>query len=221
MADVNAPGRRYLSPRRQQTAQQTRRAVLAAAQALFVERGYPATTIEQIAQRAGVSKPTVFAAVGSKATVLKQLRDLALAGDEQPVPVAQRAWYQRALREPDPYRSLRLHARNVTDIHQRSADLHEVLRSAATADPELAELWHASERERRTGAGYVVDALLRKGPLKAGLDRDSAIDLVWVLTSTVSFQSLVRTRGWPRHKYEQWLGDSFCQQLLPTPPAHR
>jgi hypothetical protein len=64
-------------------------------------------------------------------------------------------------------------------------------------DPELAHLWHASEDERRTGAGYVIDALLRKGPLKAGLYRDTAIDLLWVLTSSVSFHSLVRTRGWP------------------------
>jgi AcrR family transcriptional regulator len=221
MADVNASSRRYLSPRRQQTAQQTRRAVLAAAQALFVEHGYLATTVEQIAQRAGVSKPTVFAAVGSKRTLLKQLRDLALAGDEQPVPVAQRAWYQQALGEPDPWRSLRLYARNVADMHQRSADLHEVLRAAASADPELAELWQASEDERRTGAGYVVDALLGKGPLKAALDRDAAVDLLWVLTSSASFQGLVRARGWPRHKYERWLGDTFCEQLLPTPPARR
>jgi AcrR family transcriptional regulator len=221
MADVNASSRRYLSPRRQQTAQQTRRAVLAAAQALFVEHGYLATTVEQIAQRAGVSKPTVFAAVGSKRTLLKQLRDLALAGDEQPVPVAQRAWYQQALGEPDPWRSLRLYARNVADMHQRSADLHEVLRVAASADPELAELWQASEDERRTGAGYVVDALLGKGPLKAALDRDAAVDLLWVLTSSASFQGLVRARGWPRHKYERWLGDTFCEQLLPTPPARR
>lgn len=221
MAAVNPSGRRYVSPRRQQTAQQTRRAVLAAAHGLFVERGYLATTIEQIAQRAGVSKPTVFTSVGSKATVLKQLHDLALAGDEQPVPMAQRAWYQQALNEPDPYRSLRLHARNVVDIDQRSADVHEVVRGAATADQELAELWQTGEDERRTGAGYVVDALLGKGPLKAGLDRDSAIDLLWVLSSSASFQSLVRTRGWPRRKYEQWLGDIFCEQLLPTPPARR
>jgi AcrR family transcriptional regulator len=221
MADVNPSGRRYISPRRQQTAQQTRRAVLAAAHGLFVERGYLATTVEQIAQRAGVSKPTVFASVGSKRTLLKQLRDLAMAGDEQPVPVAQRAWYQQALREPDPYRSLRLYARNVVDMLERSADLHEVLRSAAGGDPELAELWQASEDERRTGAGYVVDALLGKGPLKPGLDRDAAVDLLWVLTSTVSFQGLVRTRSWPRHKYEQWLGDTFCEQLLPPPPARR
>ena len=57
------------------------------------------TTIEQIAERAGVSKPTVFAAAGNKGTILKQLHDFALAGDDQPLPVAGRPWYQQALRE--------------------------------------------------------------------------------------------------------------------------
>jgi AcrR family transcriptional regulator len=68
-------------------------AVLRAARELFIARGYPATTIEEIAGRAGVSKPTVFAAVGSKQAILKQLRDIAVAGDDEPVPVAERPWY--------------------------------------------------------------------------------------------------------------------------------
>ena len=144
----------------------------------------------------GVCKPTVFTAAGSKQAILKQLRDIALAGDDEPVPVAQRPWYREALAEPDPRRVLRLHARNATAIHRRSADVHEVLRAAAASDKDLHDLWRASEDERRGGAAIVVDALLHKSPLKAGLDCAAAIDIVWILTSSDIFWRLVHTRRW-------------------------
>lgn len=215
MAEVNRGTRRYVSPLRREGAARTRQAVLDAARELFTAQGYTATTVDEIAGHAGVSKPTVFAAVGSKQAILKQLRDIALAGDDEPVPVAQRSWYREALDEPDPRRALRLYARNVTVIHGRSADVYEVLRAAAASDKDLHGLWRASEEERRGGATIVVDALLRKCPLKAALDRTAAIDIVWVLTSSEIFWRLVRTRRWSDARFESWLGGTLCDQLLP------
>ena len=220
MPDVNA-SRPYVSPLRDRAAQQTRRTVLAAAQALFVERGYVGTTVDQIADRAGVSKPTVFASAGSKRSLLKDLCDLAIAGDDQPLPVVQRPWYQEALHEPDQARSLRLYARNAVRIHERYADLGEVLRSAAGADDELRDLWRTSEDQRRNGVSFIVDSLLRKGALKPGLERESAIDVLWVLTASDSFYRLVRVQGWPAQRYEHWLGDTFCDQLLSRSQVRR
>jgi TetR/AcrR family transcriptional regulator, regulator of autoinduction and epiphytic fitness len=220
MGEVNRDTRRYVSPLRRDAAARTRQAVLDAARELFAAQGYTATTIEQIAGRAGVSKPTVFAAVGSKQAILKQLRDIALAGDDEPVPVAQRPWYREALAEPDPRRALRLYARNATAIHRRAADVHEVLRAAAASDQDLHGLWRASEDERRGGAAIVVDALLGQSPLKAGLDRAAAIDIVWVLTASDIFWRLVRTRRWSHAQYENWLGDTLCAQLLPPARGH-
>src|ERR1700751_2683753 len=219
MADVNRDARRYDSPLRREGATRTRHAVLDAARELFTAQGYTATTIDQIARRVGVSKPTVFAAAGSKQAILKHLRDIALAGDHEPVPVAQRSWYREALAEPDPRRALRLYARNATAIHRRSADVHEVLRAAAASDKDLHELWRASEDERRGGATIVIDALLQKSRLKAGLDRAAAIDIVWVLTASDIFWRLVHTRRWTHAQFETWLGDTLCEQLLP--PAER
>lgn len=221
MPKIHPPTHVYRSPRREASARETRETILAAARSLFVEQGYVATTIEQIAERAGVAKPTVFASVGTKRAVLKQLRDLAVAGDDLPIPVAQRPWYREALDEPDPQRALRLHARNMVRMHQRYADLHDVLRAGAGADQELRELWNASERERRVGAGYVIDALTAKGRLKAGLDRDTAVDLLWALTSSETFQRLVGSRGWSAERYEAWLADTFVDQLLPRGARRR
>lgn len=189
-------------PHAAQGAARTRQAVLDAARDLFAAQGYTATTVDQIAGHAGVSKPTVFTAVGSKPSILKQ--------------VHQRPWYREALAEPDPRRALRMYARIATAIHGRSADVHEVLRAAATSDKDLHGLWRASEDERRGGATIVVDALLQKSRLKAGLDRTAAIDVVWVLTSSDIFLRLVRTRRWSLRRYESWLGDTLCEQLLPA-----
>jgi AcrR family transcriptional regulator len=215
VAEVNRAARPYVSPLRREGAARTRQAVLEAARELFNAQGYTATTVDEIARRAGVSKPTVFAAAGSKPAILKQLRDIALAGDDEPVPVAQRPWFQEALAEPDPHRALRLYARITTAIQARSADVYEVLRAAATSDKDLRGLWRASEHERRSGATIIVDDVLQKSPLKAGLDHTAATDIVWALIATDIFLRLVRTRRWSLRRYENWLGDTLCQQLLP------
>jgi AcrR family transcriptional regulator len=208
--------RSYTSPLRTQGTRQTTALILAAARDLFVAQGYTRTTIDQIADRAGVSRPTVFANAGSKRELLKQLRDLALAGDEEAVPVIQRSWYQEALTEPDPERSIRLHARNMTRIFGRYADLDAVIHQAAGSDPELREFWTTSEGQRRIGARAFVDALLGKGPLRAGLDRDAAIDVVWALTATDPYRRLVAESCWSAERFERWLADALCDQLLPT-----
>ena len=207
--------RRYSSPRRLEMAALTRRSILAAARELFVEKGYIATTVDQIADRAGVSKPTVFASVGNKRVILTEVRNLALAGDEEPVPLSQRPWFQEALNEPDPVRLLALHARNVVGVHRRVADVNEVLRSGAGADEDLRQLWQTSEGERRATMAHVIDALLTKATLKAGLDRDSAIDILWALTNPDLFLRLVRARRWTVGNYERWLAQTLIEQLLP------
>jgi hypothetical protein len=77
------------------------------------------------------------------------------------------------------------------------------------------ELWRASEDERHGGATIVVDALFRKSSLKAGLDRATATDIVWILTASDIFWRLVRARRWSLSRYQNWLGDTLCEQLLP------
>jgi hypothetical protein len=139
------------------------------------------------------------------------------AGDDEPVPVAERSWFQEALAEPDPRQSVRLHARNVTRMHQQAGDVVEVLRAAGGADEELRTLRQTAERERRADAAAFIDALRRKGPLRAGLDRDSAIDIVWLFTGPEAFQRLVRARRWSLPRYQEWLAQTFLDQLLPPP----
>jgi AcrR family transcriptional regulator len=212
----SADKRPYSSPLRAQGARRTTDVILSAARELFVAQGYTQTTIDQVAGRAGVSRPTVFASAGSKRALLKQLRDLSLAGDEEPVPVIQRSWYQEALTESDPERSIRLHARNLTRIFQRYADLDEVIHQAAGSDPELREFWSTAESQRRAGARVFIDALMAKGRLREGLDRDAAIDVLWAVTATDPYRRLVGESGWSAGQFERWLADTLCDQLLPA-----
>src|SRR5690242_4987060 len=110
------------------------RLICAAAGRLFAARGYLGTSIDDIAAEAGVARPTVFAAVGPKATILKAVVDRAMAGDDRPLAVADRPWFIDALQEPDPARAVRLHVRNVCSIVQRVAPLLRALEIAASVD---------------------------------------------------------------------------------------
>lgn len=213
--DSGSRPRAYSSPLREQAARRTRELILAAARELFVGQGYARTTIDQIADRAGVSRPTVFANAGSKRALLKELRDLALAGDEEPVAVSQRPWFREALDEPDPVRSIGLHARNLTRIYGRYAELDQVVSSAAGSDPELREFWQTAEQQRRTGARTFIDALMTKAPLKQGLDRDTATDVLWAVGASDPYRRLVAESGWTAGRYERWLAETLRCQLLP------
>jgi AcrR family transcriptional regulator len=212
---VNAR-RNYSSPLRERQASVTRRAVLDAARELFIAQGYGATTVEQIAQRAGVSKPTVFSAVGNKQMVLRAVRDAAIAGDDEPVPVARRPATDRIRAEPDQRRAMRLLAQHLAGVGSRYAEVNEVLHAAADGGEEgLRELWQTEEDQRLTGARFWVEVLTSKGPLRPGLRHDDAVDVMWLLMSPDNYYRLVHRRRWTPGKYQRWLTATLTQLLLP------
>ena len=218
MARVNAR-RKYSSPLRERQAKATRRAVLQAARALFIAQGYGATTVEQIAQHAGVSKPTVFSAVGNKQTVLRAVRDVAIAGDDEPVPVAKRPATDRIRAEPDQRRAVALLTQHLTGVASRYAEINEFLHAAAdSGEDDLRDLWRLEEDQRLTGARLWVDVLTSKGPLRPGLDHGTAVDVLWLLMSPDNYYRLVHRRRWTNQQYQQWLAASITQLLFAKHP---
>ena len=183
---------------------------MAAATELFVEQGWAGTTVDQVAARAGVSRPTVFA-VGSKAALLSLARDVAMAGDDEPVAVAvaERDSVQRVLAEGDPHRCCRLLAAHVAGVQERYGPLDEVLHRAAGAAPELAELWRASEGQRRRGAELFVGHLRTRAPV-----REEAVDVLWLLMAPDLRTRLVRDAGWSDDAYVDWLAATVERLLL-------
>jgi AcrR family transcriptional regulator len=209
MTSVN-PGRRYSSALREQQAATTRTAVIDAATRLFIERGYGATTIEQIAARAGVSKPTVFAAVGNKQAVLAAVRDVAIAGDDDPTPIAARPSVAAIIDEPDQHKAVVLIAAHLTAVAQRYARIHEVVRgAAASGEQELTRLWNNEEHQRLLGARHWIEVLAAKAPLRDDLDPATAADIMWLLMAPDNYARLVHDRGWSARRYQRWLIDSI------------
>src|SRR5512144_483751 len=126
--------RTYSSELRAEQARRTRRQIVDAAGALFAEHGFSATTIDAIAEKAGVSRQTVFTSVGGKVELLKLAYDYEMAGDDEPVPMVEREGLQEVINEPDPYRQVELYSRFVADANSRVARLWVALRGAAEVD---------------------------------------------------------------------------------------
>jgi AcrR family transcriptional regulator len=205
--------RTYQSTLRGAQAQSTREAVIAAAGRLFSEQGYAATSIDDIAAAAGVSRATVFTSVGGKPKLLKTALDVAIVGDDEPVPLPERPRSKAIRAERDPRKYLALYAEMVTEMDGRMAGIHEALRGAAGADPDARALWESHLAQHRQGAANVVADLMRKGGLKRGLDAAAAADIVWLL-GPGTYHMLVQRRGWSPKRFQAWLTETFISQLL-------
>jgi AcrR family transcriptional regulator len=212
--DETLQKRRYHSPTRQQQALLTRRKLLDAARRLFSAQGYAATTLPAIAREAEVSPPTVTAVFGTKARLLSDLVSLMVRGDAEPSPLAERPWWQAMLSEPDPRQQLTLHAANVRRIHERSADVAEIVRGAASADPEIASMLRELAVGRLRDARMVAESLDEKHALSSDVSVDRAADLLWALCSHDLYRMLVVEQHWPPEDYEQWLALSLIHSVL-------
>lgn len=219
MTAVNPDRRAYSSPLRRRQAEATRAAVLRAARELFVEQGYGATTVEQVAARAGVSKPTVFSAVGNKQSLLKVVRDVAMAGDDEPVAVSERPAATAVVDEPDQDRAVALAASAIVAVSVRYAAIDAVLRGAAAAgEDELRALWESSERQRLDGARFWITTLAAKRPLPDGVDLDTAVDTMWLLMAPDIHLRLLDGRGWSPDRVEAWVADRIRGLLRQPSP---
>jgi hypothetical protein len=150
----------------------------------------------------------------TKGGLLRALWHLRLRGDEGDAPVAQRQWFGDVIAEPDPERQLRLTARNSRAVKLRGADLIRVMRDAAGADPDIAELWQRIQDDFYANQRSIVDALDAKGALAPGLDAARAADVLWTLNHPDVWHLLVGERGWTPEEWEQWFADTACAQLL-------
>ncbi len=212
-AGVNPERRRYESPRREAQAAATRRQILSAAQRLFEAHGYASTTMAAVADEAGVSLKTVYLAFDTKSGLVRVLWDTLLRG-EADIAVAQQPWYREVLDEPDPVRQLQLNARNSTAVKKRVANLLRVLRDGAPSDPDVDALWQLINTDFYANQREIVKSLQRKKALRRGLDVDRATDILWTLIHPDVWHLLVGARGWTADRYEKWLADTTCAQLL-------
>jgi len=214
MSDAVNPRRSYNSQRRQEQARQTRRAVLAAAHRLFVADGYAATTISAVAAEAGVSVETVYKAFGNKAGLVKSAFDVAVVGDDEPVPMLQREFVRRTSAEPDPQKKMAAYGEHVADVGARTGLILLAVRAAAATDPGAAEVWQQLQTERLTGMAVFAQHLRDGGYLRDGISVNEARDVLWTHNSVELWDLLVHQRGWPNRRYGRWVAQQLIAALL-------
>ena len=206
--------RPYRSALRDEQSRMTRRRIVDAGGELFVAHGYVPTTIDAIAERAGVSRRTVFTSVGGKAVVLKLAFDWTLAGDDEPLAIGDRPEVQHMMRGEDAAELLRTWMAMNAAINRRLAPLHHVLVVAADADADADALLATTDDQRIDGAQRVTARLAALGGLQPSLDPNQAAAIADVLIDPTLYRRLVGLRGWNFPTYVEHLQRIASAALL-------
>ncbi len=202
--------RPYASPRHTELRRQTRRDVVGAARKLFADKGYNATTIEALANEAGVAVQTVYAAFGNKRSVLWALLETSVAGDDERRTILERVRADLAGVD-DPAERLDRVLRFGVEVLRRSADIHRILRGAAAGDQELQAALDEAQRRRYQDARAIVD--LVTGGLRSVRELKHIADVFFAVTSYEMYELLVDQRGWSSEQWHRWLRDTLNSNL--------
>lgn len=206
---MSSSQRRYHSPQRDESARETRARIVTAAHALFLERGFASTSVSDIATAARVARPTVLTVFGTKARLLRAVVDVAMAGNDEPVPVPRQPWFQPVWQATTAAGCLEAYAHACVLIFRRSAEIIEVVRCASDEGEEIRGQWAQLQSNRRQGAGTIASRVRELGGLAPGLTVPRATDRIWVTTDPTHYLALVRDCGWSERAFERW----FAAQL--------
>jgi len=207
--------RSYDASRRREQARTRRLAVVLAARDLFWRDGFRPTTIAAIAAHAGVSPESVYKGFGTKAALAKAVFDLEIAGDDEPVSVAERPAMQAVRDEPDARRKIAMFVEGLAQRQARSARVQILIRDGRHVDDSLAPVWAKLNDEGLTGMTMLGRHLLDTGQLRDGIGLDEVRDVLWNYLAVDHYERLVLTQGWPLQRYTQWLADAITRALCP------
>jgi AcrR family transcriptional regulator len=210
--------RRYDSTRRRARAAESRARVVAAAHDLFVERGYSATTIIDVAAAADVSVPTVYAGFEGKAELLKQAIDVAIAGDLEPIALRDRPTAIWVFEADTAVELLGRYAVLMGEVGRRAVPVYDVLVRAADVEPALADLLADLEGQRLDAAVRIAGGVRDRGGLPAGRSLAWARDVIWVCNAPENYTMLVTRRGWSTRRYVDWARATLVGLVLRPAP---
>lgn len=207
--------RTYDGSGRQQQARESRRAVLASAQALFLARGFAATTMADVAAAAGVSVQNVYKVFNTKVGLAKAVFDVAIAGDDDAVPMVERATLMKVRTERDPRRKLAYYGEHLATVAPRHVPFQLVILDAAASDSDAARVWEELQAERLRGMTMFARTLHSEGHLRDGVSATEARDVLWTYNSAELYRLLVIERRWSATRYGRWVADALTAALLP------
>lgn len=194
----------YDNTSRESSALANRRRILHAAAEHFLARGYAATTVRSVAEAAGLSQESIYKTFGGKAALLKAVYDRSIAGDDAPIPVAEREHAQAVRSAATPSAAATAWSQMVVAIGARIGPLLSVVMAARDIDPAIRDLLDTMDEERLTGARRVVEHWQGRGWLRQDVDPEEAAVTLWTFNSA-EVQSLIARRGWSQARYAAWL----------------
>jgi AcrR family transcriptional regulator len=199
--------------KRTQRAAETRERILDAARDLFVTNGYGATNLQEVADRAGVAIQTIYFVFGNKRKLLKELVDVTIAGDDEPIATMDRPWFREALASETADALLRAYVRGVGQVLHRVAAITDMVATAVASDAEIGQLWPDGEQPRLRVHTTVAEAMVAKPGARAGITAETAADVLFALLSPALYLLFVHERGWPPERWQQWTFDTLRAQL--------
>ena len=212
MTKVKRP---YDASRRREQARARRLAVVEAAGELFERDGFRPTTITAIAGHAGVSAESIYKSFGTKAALAKAVFDLVIAGDDEPVPVAERPAMQAVRDEPDLRRKIAMFVAGLAQRQARSAGVQILIRDGRHVDDSLVPVWAKLTGEGLAGMTMLGRNLLETGQLRDGIGLDEVRDVLWNYLSIDHYERLVRTQRWSLERYSRWLAHAITSAICP------
>ncbi|GLZ59503.1 MULTISPECIES: TetR/AcrR family transcriptional regulator [Micromonospora] len=199
--------------KRAERSQRTREKVIEAARELFVAQGYGATSLQEVADRAGVAVQTVYFVFRNKRTLFKDVVDTSIAGDTAPVATMDREWFRAACADPTAAGQLRAHVHGASEILGRVAPIMPLIAAAAATDPEIAAQWPDDADPRYTVQYAAAEALVGKPDARPGLSVEMAADLLYGVLSPELYLIFVRERDWSPGAWEEWARATLTSQL--------
>lgn len=180
---------------------------------MFVERGYHATSMQDIAAAAGVHVQTIYLAYGTKAELLRAAASWKVSEGEDPaIPPPERRWVRELIAADDPREKFRLYVRHIRHVTEQWAPMRDVMRAAA-AEPEVAEKLAAMENGRFQGPENLWPAIEQKGQFRQGVTAEEAAVLTYAVASPDTFRQLLE-RGWSWDRAEVAIVNTLARTLL-------
>lgn len=204
-------------PRRgaqQARSRETERRIVEAATGLFLRDGYAATTMAAISQQAGVAVQSLYLRFGSKVEILAAALDVAIVGDDEPIPLLERAWTADIATARTGRQAVEVCVAEIRRILQRTHPLYAVLLASAAGD--TADLLAENKRQRRAGLRAIAGLLAAKPGFAADLTPDKTGDLLYTALSEEAYRLLVVDCDWTPDAWQSWNVETITALLFPT-----
>ena len=214
MKDDVKGARGYSSPLRLEQAALTRSQVLAAAAGLFTSQGYPATTVTQVARAAGVSVDTLYATVGRKSEILREVVEAAISGTGRTVPAEERDYVIAGRAALGADMKIRIYADAVAAMSPRTAPVFAALRDAASTDAACASLDIEIATRRADNMLRFAADLRSTGELRSEITDQFIADTVWAMAGWEHYRQLVGGRGWTAVQFGDYLRETWTRLFV-------